>query len=51
MRFKYFPINCKKKDAIGIVKAPSLEKAYQSASIMKKLPLEEFKKIFGVEKL
>ena len=51
MRFKYFPINCKKKDAIGIVKAPSLEKAYQSASIMKKLPLEDFKKIFGVEKL
>jgi hypothetical protein len=51
MRFKYFPLNCTKKDAIGIVNSPSLEKAFEAASIIKRLPLEDFKLLFGVEKI
>ncbi len=51
MKFKYFTLNDSKREAVGVVNASTLEKAYKIASGIKKLSLERFKKLFGVEKL
>lgn len=51
MKFKYFTLNDNKKEAVGVINASTLEKAYKIASGVKKLSLKSFKKLFGVEKL
>jgi len=47
-KYKFYHLKDKTKEAIYIFDAPNLEEAYIIASQIKKLPVEEFKKIFGV---
>ena len=51
MQYRFFNINDKNKDTIGIVNSDTLEDAYLMASKIKKLPLDVFKKLFTVEKI
>lgn len=50
-KWKYYGLNDSKQEALGILYAESIEEAYDIASRMKQLPLPEFKKLFGVERL
>ena len=49
MQYRYFSAGDKNKDTVGIVKSDTLEDAYLMASKIKKLPLDQFKKLFTVE--
>ncbi len=51
MQYRYFSIKDKGKDTVGVVNADTIEDAYSMASQMKKLPLDDFKKLFKVEKI
>lgn len=50
-KWKYYYLNDSKKETVGTLYAEDPNEAYLIASRMKQLPLIEFKKIFGVEKL
>lgn len=47
-KFKYFYLSDPNKEVVGNVISNDEEGAYEMASLIKKLPLKEFKKIFGV---
>ena len=47
-KYKFYSLRGKSEEAIYIFDAPNIKEAYIIASQMKKLPLEEFKKIFKV---
>ena len=47
-KYKFYNLRDKTQEVIYIFDAPNLEEAYIMASQIKKLPVEEFKKIFGV---
>ena len=47
-KYKFYSLTDKDEDAIYIFDAPNIEQAYLIASQIKKLPLEDFKKIFKV---
>ena len=47
-KYKCYNLKDNTQEAIYIFDAPNLEEAYIMASQMKKLPVEEFKKIFDV---
>jgi len=51
MQYRYFSITDKNRDTVGMVNADTLEDAYLMASKIKKLPLDDFKKLFKVEKI
>ena len=51
MKYRYFSVTDKKKDTVGVVNSDTLEDAYLMASKVKKLPLDDFKKLFKVEKI
>ena len=51
MAYKYFIKTDKKKEAVGVFTAPSLEIAYEKAAKLKQLPLNKFIEIFEVEKI
>jgi len=51
MQYRYFSITDKNRDTVGMVHADTLEDAYLMASKIKKLPLDDFKKLFKVEKI
>ena len=51
MQYRYFSVTDKNKDTVGIVNSNTLEDAYLMASKIKKLPLDQFKKLFIVEKV
>ncbi len=51
MQYRYFSITDKNKDTVGVVNADTIEDSYSMASQMKKLPLDDFKKLFKVEKI
>jgi len=51
MQYRYFNIKDTNKDTVGIVNSNTLEDAYLMASQIKKLPLDDFKKLFKVEKM
>jgi len=51
MQYRYFSITDKNRDTVGMVNADTLEDAYSMASEIKKLPLDDFKKLFKVEKI
>jgi hypothetical protein len=50
-KWKYYILADLDKEAVGIVHAKNVDGAYLIASVLKHLPLEEFKKIFGIERL
>ena len=47
-KYKFYSLKDNTQKAIYIFDAPNLEEAYIIASQIKKIPVEEFKKIFGV---
>ena len=47
-KYKFYNLTDKDEDAICIFDASNIEEAYVLASQIKKLPLEDFKKIFKV---
>jgi len=47
-KYKFYSLTDKDEDAIYIFDASNIEEAYILASQIKKLPLEDFKKIFKV---
>jgi len=47
-KYKFYNLKDKTQEAIYIFDAPNLEEAYIIASQIKKIPVEEFKKIFDV---
>lgn len=49
-KYKFYSLRDKKEEAIYIFDAPSIEEAYITASQIKQLPFNEFKKIFGVKR-
>lgn len=49
-RYKFYSLRDECKEAIHIFDAPNIEEAYMIASQIKQLHIEEFKKIFDVEK-
>jgi hypothetical protein len=49
-KYKFYNLNDKNKESIYSFNALNIEEAYMKASQIKQLPIEEFKKIFGVEK-
>jgi len=51
MKYRYFSAADKNKDTVGMVNSDTLEDAYLMASKVKKLPLDDFKKLFKVEKI
>ena len=51
MQYRYFSVTDKNKDTVGMVNSDTLEDAYLMASQIKKLPLDDFKKLFKVEKV
>lgn len=50
-KWKYYYLNDSKKETVGTLYAEDPNEAYLIASRMKQLPLGEFKKMFGVERL
>tara|TARA_R110000772_G_C12990744_1_gene406974 strand:+ start:14 stop:172 length:159 start_codon:yes stop_codon:yes gene_type:complete len=50
-KYKYFYAIDKQKEVCGTVKANDVDEAFLIASITKHLNLEEFKKIFNIEKM
>ena len=51
MQYRFFSVNDKKKETVGIVTSDTLEAAYLSASKIKNLSLDRFKKLFTVEEM
>jgi hypothetical protein len=47
-KYKYCHVNDKNEETLGIVEAKNLNEAQMVSSIIKKLPLESFLKIFKV---
>jgi len=47
-KYKFYSLRDKSEEALHIFDAPNIEQAYLIASQIKKLPLEDFKKIFKV---
>ena len=50
-KWKYFSLNDSAKETVGVLYAENESEAYAIASRMKKLPLDKFRELFGVEKL
>jgi hypothetical protein len=50
-KYKYFSIFSSSKEAIGHVVSHNKKGAYELASLIKKLPLKEFKSLFVIEKV
>jgi hypothetical protein len=50
-RWKYYTLTDPNKEAVGTLYAEDINEAYAIACRMKQLPLAEFEKLFGVEKL
>ena len=48
MQYRYFSITDKNKDTVGVVNADTIEDAYSMASQIKKLPLDNFKKLLEI---
>ena len=51
MKYKFYSPKNKDKETMGIVKASSLNEAYQIVASTKKLTLSQFKKLFIVEEI
>ena len=51
MKYKYYNLTSQTKEAVGVVKAESLNEAYNIAAKTKQLTLVQFKKLFEVEQL
>ena len=51
MRYRFFSVNDKKKETVGTLTSDTLEGAYLSASKIKNLSLDKFKKLFTVEEM
>ena len=51
MRYRFFSVNDKNRETVGTVTSDTLEEAYISASKIKNLSLDTFKKLFTVEKM
>ena len=49
-KYKFYYLRDKSKEAMYIFDAPNIEEAYIIASHIKQLPVEEFKKLFGIAK-
>ncbi len=49
-KYKFYYLRDKSKETIYVFDAPNIEEAYIIASQIKQLPIEEFKKVFGVVK-
>ena len=47
-KYKFYSLRGESEEAIYIFDAPNIEEAYIIASQIKKLSVEEFKKMFGV---
>jgi len=50
-KYKYYPINNKKKETCGVVEAKNKELAITKASIMKQLPVNKFTMLFKIEEI
>jgi|MDSV01.2.fsa_nt_gb hypothetical protein len=50
-KYKYYNLADNNKETVGIVKSSDLYNANILASELKRMPLDKFKNIFGVEKL
>ena len=50
MNWKYFCKDDLNKESVGVLNALNINEAYIIASKIKNLPLQEFKKIFTIEK-
>jgi hypothetical protein len=50
-KWKYFNLKDSAKETVGTLYAEDENEAYAIASRMKKLPLDKFKQLFGIEKL
>jgi len=48
MKYKFYPRNSKKKEAIGKVEAKTYREAVHYFAERKKLPVEEFQKLYEV---
>ena len=49
-KYKFYHLRDENKETIHVFDAPNIEEAYIIASQIKQLPVEEFKKVFGVVK-
>jgi len=49
-KYKFYYLRDKSRETIHVFDAPNIEEAYIIASHIKQLPVEEFKKLFGVAK-
>jgi hypothetical protein len=49
--YKYFSKSDTSKEQIGTLQARSIAESYLIASGIKKLPLQEFRKLFKIEKI
>jgi len=50
-KWKYYSLNDENREAVGVLYAEDINEAYAIACRMKKLPLLQFEKLFGIEKL
>lgn len=50
-KWKYYYLIDSEKETVGTLYAEDVNEAYAIASRMKQLPLVEFEKLFGVERL
>jgi len=50
-KWKYFNLKDSAKETVGTLYAENKSEAYAIASRMKKLPLDKFRELFGIEKL
>ena len=50
-QWKYFYLNDSEKETVGTLYASDVNEAFLIASRMKQLPIEEFRKMFGIERL
>lgn len=49
-KYKYYNLSDKNKETVGIVESDSLFDATILASQIKRMPLDKFNEVFGVEK-
>ena len=49
-KFKFYQKNDSTEETIGVIDAKNVENAYIIASNIKRLPLEDFKKLFLIKK-
>lgn len=49
--WKYYSLTDSKKEAVGTLYAADIDEAYAIACRMKQLPLGDFEKLFGIERI